>query len=410
MNACRHRFARLLCVALACVVSVALGTAGCSTTPKPKEKTPPVAAGQGAKAHFSAYNHLKQRARWLPADTQLVGVGDASYLWEFFGELIPPPAPGDHAAFGGGPTGERAQAGVKARAQALEAKLSDVWSKRVQLDLTSATSVVVGAGEQRMALILDGQFQPPPGAEKMTINGFQVYYLKKPFEGAFRSEFLQLMSQEIDLYMVMLEKPAGVAIFIDRQGVQNATARVRKGMDSLTGTDRLAEFKDLMDMTDGARLVVAGAGVPPEEQTPPGQPPSSVESAEQVILGIGSSVQASFRGSKAALDDIDNEVQQDITQFRQRMQAMQASYRTNSLLEASAAALVAYLGEGYINAVQKKRGQGTLTYTLPLPEDRPAAALAGLLGLGLTDWLRVRGTALIEPPHKEAPAEPTSDP
>lgn len=385
MTEIRRRTALLFEILLAAALLFA--AAACSSGPETKPTDgSPEAARQPAKV-FAAYEHLERRARWLPADTQLVAVGDASYLWEFFAELVPPA------------DGQASDKSV--RAELLRQKLSKVWSDRVQIDLTAADSVVMGAGEERMALILDGKFSAPPAAERLQVNGYEVYRLQKPFEGAFQNEVLQMMASQVDLYMVMLEEPAGVAIFIDEGAVDRATTRVKAGLGSLAKTERLAEFKSLFALTKQARLVVAGAGAPPPEEAAQldeqWAEPSSVESADQAVFAMGPNLQTSFRGSEQALDDIEAEIQDDIEAFRRNLEAMQTSYGAQSLLQGSASAVIAYLGESYVNALQKKRTDSTLTYRMPLPQSRSSAVLAGLLGLGLTDWLQMRGAALLRP-------------
>lgn len=391
--------AKLLIVA---ALFLGVGLTGCKSGPEEADEQAS-ATETGAQderaVEFDALEHLERRAEWLPPNTELVAVADASYLWAFFGELVPS-QDGDDA-------GERAED--------LKARLSSVFSDRVRLDLTQVDSAVLAASENRVALLFDGAFERPEGATRLEMNGFEVLRLTRPFEGAFQSEFLQLMAGQIDLFMVMLDEPRGVAIFVDELSVQQATARMARGEASLAGSERLATFQALFDLTDKARLIVAGAGAKADEEPDPAEMQngmqdgmqdemqnrmqSGVESAEEAILAFGPSVQASFRGSAPSLDQIEDEVQNNLARLQTQLRDMDRVAPGETLLEASAGAIVAFLGESYIDALEVTRQKDVLSYELPLPDSRSSAAVAAVVGLGLADWLE-RGMQ-FGPPQNE---------
>ncbi|QDG53592.1 hypothetical protein FIV42_23460 [Persicimonas caeni] len=374
-----RRPTRLALMACLSTLLLAAGLWGCKSAPEEagaeSEATQQAVAERRAPARFEAFEHLNQRARWFPADTELVAVADAAYLWAFFGELVP------------------ADEGVSARERAagLRERLSEVFRDRIRLDLTQANSAVMAASENRVALIFDGQFEPPQGATQLEMNGYEVFRLDQPFEGAFAGEFLQLMAGQLDLWMVMLEEPRGVAIFVDEMAVERATARMAQGAESLADSERLASFEALFELTDRGRLVVAGAGAQADEMptTAPGSEmgASGVESADEAILAFGPSVQASFRGSAESLDQIEDEVQRNLARLQSQFRELDRVVPGETLLEASAGAIVAFLGESYIDALDVSRQGDVLSYALPLPENRSSAVVAAVLGLGLTDWL-----------------------
>lgn len=360
-----------------------VGLTGCKTGPEEADEqsaATETGAEEDRAVDFGAFEHLERRAEWLPPNTELVAVADASYLWAFFGELVP----------------SRDGDGATERAEDLKARLSSVFSERVRLDLTQVDSAVLAASENRVALLFDGTFERPEGADRLEMNGFEVLRLTRPFDGAFEGEFLRMMASQIDLWMVMLEEPSGVAIFVDELSVQQATARMARGEESLAGSERLASFEALFDLTDRARLIVAGAGAKADEEpAPPGGMQngmqngmqSGVESADEAILAFGPSVQASFRGSVSSLDQIEDEIQNNLARLQTQLREMDRVAPGETLLEASAGAVVAFLGESYIDALEVTREQDVLSYELPLPDSRSSAAVAAVVGLGLADWL-----------------------
>jgi hypothetical protein len=348
--------------------------AGCASG---KQNCPPAEPPTAASTEsFDAPQALRDASRWLPTDTSVVAVVDPEFGWKVFAEFLPHEdgdAAEDDADTSGGESGTLSEPrGV----DAIRADMQRLSVARLGFDITAAEGIVLGGSPTWEAIFVQGQFTRPR-AEASQISGRTVYRL----EGLTQSEYNPLQT----IWVVPTSEPAGLAIFVRAASMRSALSALEVGGQTLADGPALGRLTELLGQYPGSRVYGAAlADVEPLSTMVEAK--ISFEAPREVAFGIGDSAWVGARGSKTSLDAIESRYAQMRERFDELRDRRDRVIAEENLEEAMAVVAVFGTARSYFDNIESKRGQGQLTYRMPLPRTTSLSLVAA----GALSWVMPR--------------------